>query len=756
MIKIALDEQGKFETDRTSLLFIGGFLFDDKGNEYELSNEIKRIRAYYKSVLSKVNPELAYPRDLHPNGDGQRNSEVIAPVKQMFDDTIPEFLSFGTVDGEELRDESGETIFPRKGEYHLFVYFKSAEGKKGLGGNNDMMIRDSFASNLYFHMSQSVVHRIILNNPLYFTPQNNNKGTAKNDVLSLDLELSTRSSAPIDTLDQRLIKEYIKQGFKLSEAKTNSEYKYYSVMNEDIYRTLLAEEMNREKMSDVEISHFTVKSMYYGDDAKYMEYQYLADTLCACIGYKLTENKEDWIYAFDERLDLLNPKSKNLVFAYDDIDDYYNRAWDHYKKGRVIEALSEIYDAGVRKGNCSNYYKEKWFCELEDRLIKDITVNSFSDATHDAFRLINTNNLDQDKLLFIQQQLEKMSSVVADKYDSEESRAVALFNLYEVGMSAYCHIGDSENALIYYEKAKKYAAYADFESFLRISNKLVVCLEDSFEWDKAEIIAKDIVGYQELASDMKRSIFDNDLEYVHEGKAISQHARVLAVMRDANAEEEFRKSLNKFEKGSANYKITQSYLLHFLADMGYKEKFEEELTDYMDGMSSYPERINALLKMTADRNAPIHKSYALYIVIRGLYCFGDDNIDSGLWAKLRDIETHIKTVDKKEPQGHPWELIYKYIELIALKKGALKYAEKYEDMRHKCLRNEGKTITALNMYSDAEISDMKQDKNDRNAICDELVHFLKANFSAFSDRVFSNNADERYNELGQVFAFMYK
>lgn len=71
---------------------------------------------------------------------------------------------------------------------------------------------------------------------------------------------------------------------------------------------------------------------------------------------------------------------------------------------------------------------------------------------------------------------------------------------------------------------------------------------------------------------------DNGFEAM--GKAHSQRGQVYAFKREQCAEAEFRAALVHFEEASANYKITQSYLLQYYLDTGNKEAYLEEAEGY--------------------------------------------------------------------------------------------------------------------------------------------------------------------------------
>lgn len=60
---------------------------------------------------------------------------------------------------------------------------------------------------------------------------------------------------------------------------------------------------------------------------------------------------------------------------------------------------------------------------------------------------------------------------------------------------------------------------------------------------------------------------NNEQDYLEEAKSISQLARIYSEKQDLQAEQLYREVLKKLEHGSANYKITQSHLLHCCADI---------------------------------------------------------------------------------------------------------------------------------------------------------------------------------------------
>lgn len=753
MITISLDEFGEFEKEDNKPLFVAGLIFDDQEEsgavQVEEWTERERVRAYYRKVIEDAGEGFSYPQDLHSNGDTERDRNVIGPVKTKVAKTLPEFIAKGTYDGKPLTNENGNRIRDRKGKYHLFVMLKSDDGKKRLLAQNaNMLAKDDWAANRYFHMASSVVNRIIFHNPLY----------APGRTPAINIDIATRSTGNVSELDNELVEEFKKQAYRASEIE-NSNYKFYSIMNADIYRTLIAQEMINSGNVSVKIDKLYVKSIQYDPDKQMMEFLYLSDSICSILGYKLNGNSaDDWLEQIARRTDEINPENENLIFGYDEIDNSFSNAWSCYERKNLFDALSITYDAKITKGKFAEHYRDTWFPYLEDRVRETITPEYFNKSVNELSALLTINNLDQEKLLYLMQQFELMVDKVADKYRSTDMRSATLYKLYDAGVSAFCHVGNAAKALEYYEKCKKYAFYVGVDAYLNTNNKLVVCLEDSFGWDKGVEIANENVSIQQLASEMKREVLKKGDEsvFLDEAKAISQLARILASKREADAEIYFKDALNKLEKGSANYKITQSYLLHFYADMNMKEEYDAELVDYFDGKNTINQRLRYITSSDEDVHSAFSNEYAIYVLVRGLFYFHQDEIDDALWEKLCEMDATLTKKNGKEPSGHPWEITYKYLEMLAIKRKDDNARKLFAQLKRDRLSYRGEIIEALEMFGDAEVADYENQKDLRDSITKDLASFMKDNFTALDNKTFSDNGEERYQELQKYFTFMYR
>ena len=753
MITISLDEYGNFETEENRPLFVAGLIFDDQDQQGSMQGEARRererITAYYNKVMQEAGEGVSYPKDLHSNGDIERDHKVIGPVKSKIAETLPEFIKNGTYAGKSLINESGKKISARKGKYHLFIMLKSDDGKKRLLSNNaNMLANDDWAANRYFHMASSVVNRIIFHNPLY----------APGHMPKISIDIATRSTGNLNDLDGNLVAEFKKQAYRVNQID-NSNYKFYSIMNADIYRTLIAQEMINSGNISVNIDSLYVKSIQYDPTKQMMEFLYLSDSICSILGYKLMgDSADDWLSQIVKKIEIINPDNDNLVFGYDEIDNSFSKAWNYYECKDLFEALSITYDAKLKKGKFAEYYRDTWFPYLEKRVRETVTPEYFNKCINELSALLTINNLKQEKLLYLMQQFELMVEKVSDKYRSIDMKSATLYKLYDAGVSAFCHIRNATKALEYYEKCKEFAFYVGVDAYLNTNNKLVVCLEDAFEWDKGLEIAKEDISNQQLASEMKREILKNgdESDFLDEAITISQYARILAEKRDPTAEKFFKEALGKLEKGSANYKITQSYLLHFYADMNMKKEYDEEVSDYFDGKTTFKQRLRYITRVDEAAHSVFSNEYALYVLVRGLFYFHQDEIDDTLWNKLCELDVLLTQKDGKEPSGHPWEITYKYLEMLAIKRKDDNARKLFAKLKRERLNYRGEIIVALEMFGDAEVANCENNIARRDALTNDLVSYLKNNFRILKERAFSSNGDERYQELQNYFTFMYR
>ena len=766
MLTLALDEYGDFEgiRDENEPVYIAGLIYDDKNISGEERLERNRIKAYYQAVIAEAaegaagawTHEFVYPDALHSKSDGMRDHYVVRPVKELVRITLPEFIRRGTYRGNMLKWKNPEGIIrdflPRQGQYHIFVILKSDAGiKKLLAGNANILAKDDYASNLYFHMADEMICRLIFYNPVI------------REVKDISLDIATRSSGNM-LMSDPLAQEYKRQGYKaiLCDENDPGGKVYFNLTNADIYRSVIAEEILDAQQPDINIAEFNVTPIQYKASARRMEFLYMADTICSYLQFDIEgEDAEGWLGAIAGRTRDLTGRDDNLIFGYDEIDIIYAKAWNMYQEGDLYKALSIAYDAGKREGAFAAFYKNLWFEKLEERVRECRDVSDFNMAVRKLNETLNNNSLDSDKALYILRVLEEMAPEVEKEFRSPEARGI-LYLLNDIGVTVYCHIGDSVTAEKYFEKCTQLAGTVSLEAYLGTRNKMVVFCCDYFEMDRAEEIADENMVYQELLTDLKKEVHLQGVSedgYTALGKAHSQRGQVYAFKRDPRAEDEFRTALENFEPGSANYKITQSYLLQHYLDTGRKDAYLEEAESYFDGKEKLAEQLKYIVDEGARYDSLINMTYALYVFIKGLYLFRLGEMSDRVWKDLQSLERRFARKIAKpgwKLSGHPSELIFKYMRLIALSRNDPEAEQVYAKRMAGCLPYHGPTEDAIRMLVEIESADKKGETGCRDELTDALCRFMADRFKAFKALEIPAEGDIRFSWLKDTITFMYR
>lgn len=764
MLTYALDEYGDFEgvKDDRNPVFIAGLIYDDAGSD-DTRTERKRIRAYYEAVITDASDKadngfsFRYPDALHSNRDRDRNSNVVAYVKEQVRSTLPEYIQKGTYQGKKLyypnRGGKMSAFDERKGEYHLFAILKSDAGlEKLLSENAGILAKDDYASNLYFHMADELISRLIFYNPVI----------EKIETVSLDI--ATRSSGDIDGQSQ-LAMEYKRLGYKanLSDPDDPDNSKvYFSLTNADTYRSVIAEEIIDAWKPNIKIEEFNVRSIAYRKDAKNMEFLYMADSICSILGYDIRgKSADEALPVITRKTGEISGREDDLIFGYDEIDRIYAKAWAKYKEGDLYKALSITFDASQKTGVFADFYEKRWFRRLEEKIQRNKDISDFNMAVRKLNETLNNNTLDQEKSFYILNVLEKIADRLGSELHSPEARKI-LYTLNDIGVTAYCHIGDSKNAERYLEKCKECAGLVSLEDYLSTRNKMVVYCCDNFEPERAAELADENITYQELLSDLRKGMENLGVPCDAEealGKACSQRAQVYAFMREKRAEAEFRKALGYFETDSSNYKITQSYLLHFYLDAGEREAYLAEAESYFGGNRGLSQQLKYMIEEGARQDPLINVKYALYVWVRGLYEFRREEMTEALWTKLERIESIFgKKIGKKdwELTGHPAELIFKYMRLLAIAGGDFNAEKLYAKRMKECLLYHGATEDAIRMFGEIECAEAKGDRETVEKLSIETAAFLREKFAAFHDQEPIKDGEICLQWLRERISFMYR
>lgn len=759
MITISLDEFGDFEGvgNEKKPVFIAGVIFDDNSIKGEEKQERSRIESYYRMVIAEAangDRSFNYPCSLHVAG--KAHDERVAAVKDLVRKTLGEFLQKGTYKGKPLQrvvksgNKQTTVDFPaREGRYRIFVFLKSDVGmKKLLKEKTNFLAKDDFGSNLYFHMVSEVIPRIMFHNPRI------------RYISEVSLNIATRASESLEKSSQR-VKDYKKLGYKPEKSKEENKV-FFRLTNADTYRSVIAQEMIRSNKSSIQIKDFKVVSIGYYDNAWKQEFLYLADSICSILNYKLKgKNSGQWLEEIALRVEYLTGSKENMIFGYDEVDTIYELAWNKFEEGDYYKALSLSYDGCQLQGAFADYYKTVWFHNLEEKIMEESNVSNFTMSVRKLHETLTNNTLNQEKAMYVLEKLEKMVSAIEPKFRNPESQSV-LYYLYDAAVSAYCHIGDSKQAEHYFEKCIKYANRVGIQEFINTRNKMVVFCCDNMDFRRALDIANDNLMYQNFIKNVRNDIPElknYDTDSVSLGKSYSQQGQVHGFLRYDDTEDIFKQALDCFEMGSADYFITESYLLHHFIDCGKKDLFEKYAAEYFGGKESWSNRLKYLVSEGFKADPLFNFKYALYVYIKALYVFYMEQLTEELWNKLSDIEEYVSKATKQENwklQGHPAELNYKYLYLIAVNRKDMGAAKRFQEALRSCLVYMGDTEKVIMMFNEAECAHAAKDDKLRDEKTLQLSTFLKKQFSSCKELEISEDGETRYYMLDSLITYMYR
>lgn len=761
MLTYALDEYGDFEglQHKNEPIYIGGLIYDDHSVNGETVLERKRVKAYYESVIADVasnTPNIdgfSYPEALHSDGNRFRDHNIVRPVKEKIRTSLAEFVQHGTYMGNKLqyKGRNGELrdFQNRSGEYFVFVILKSEQGMtRLLNQNANILAKDDYASNLYFHMADELISRLIFHNPII------------DNIQEISLNLATRRSALLDN-NSDLFREYKEQGYSAEQVE-DGKYQF-KLTNPDVYRSVISKEILAAEKPNIKIAKFDVDSIrYHSYASRGMEFLYMADSICSILGFDIEgTNADEWLKCINSRVKEITGKAENLVFGYDEIDNIFSKAWAKYAEGDYYKALSIAFDAGKLGGEFAGYYKGLWFKKIEEKIVASPDVADFNMAVRKLNETLNNNTLDQDKCFYILGVLEKLVPDMEQRFHSPEAKRI-LYTLYDIGVTACCHIGDSRGAEEYFEKCKQYAGLVSLDDYLSTRNKLVVFCCDYFEMDRAEELSDENIMYQELLTDLKKELnLPGASESVFEsmGKVHSQRGQVYAFRRKVCAEDEFRLALTHFAEDSANYKITQSYLLHHYLDMNNKEAYIAEAERYFGGKKKLIDQLKYIVDEGSKHDSLINMKYALYIYVRALYLFGLSELNDRAWSELQNVEVRFgKKIKKKNWKltGHPSEIIFKYMRLIAISRNEDELEEKYAQRMADCLVYYGITEDVVRKFGEIEVMNLKGNLEYRDELSLNLCKKLSDDYAAFHEITISEDGEARYQWLENQVTFMYR
>jgi hypothetical protein len=743
MITISLDEQGAFEQSENSggndTVMIAGIVFDDAGDPEEVEREKSRIREFFENVCHECGS--VYPNDLHLQpGQGERVSYV-ARTKEKYRRTLPGFLKDGTYERMQIRSDDGKV---RLGTYYVYAMVKSIDGKKQMIRSEvSNLVNDQINSNLYFNMAGDVLSKLLYGN------------NALADQKEVSLQLATRVQ---NGFSQELT-EYTDVGYNMGKPNDEGRTRVF-LTNGDVFRSSLQRDMLLEPENDKTIRKISAEPIRYNNPDLGQEFLYLADAVCTVLGYKVTYDSEgEYLKTTWDRMGNLAGENR-LLYVYDDVDTVFARAWRAAKNEDIYAALSGAFDAYRMPGEAAAFYEEVWEPQLMELLKKHTDLWSLTRAIRTFAQSTRSNNLSQEKLVYVFGHLKKLAKKLSKELRSTNPQDQAiLYELYDAGASAFNHMGDPKKAGECLKKCEQYAPYVSIDHEIRNRNKAAVQLCDSFRYREAEELVRASYEFCRITGETQKKLFGEDSNYNSSEYAIvcSQMGQVYAYQMDARAEEVFQEALGLLGKGTPNYYITESYLLHYYLEVKDRSSYEHYAEEYFGGNTDLSKQLEYLIREGSVKENPIiSMKFALYVFLKAIFTFYLEELPRDLSLKLLDIRAAIEAVSPDglgQINGHPWEISYKYLAMITASMGMEDISASYEREMEACISGAGGTIGVINAFGALELAKFR---NKAGSFSDEQ----KSRIAEIGQMIAAINPElagiETYEELERVVTYSYR
>ena len=707
MLTIALNEYGDFHhlgQDEESLKlihFIAGIVYDDMDNAQDAINERIRLDRFFRAVAKDS-------RSLYPQGffgklksdeteEGKGREKFNSNAKKdmrifrdAIDAALPKFLAHGTYNGEEL------VAMPRVGHYAIALTLKSEAGKtEYLQPSMSNLLHDKVASNLYWHMADGLVSRLVFTNPFAF------------GVQRVRLELATQMIDVLDSERERLI-EYSQLGYTPYEYQDEQLKKEVitssQVANAFAYRASLDRHMVESNRPDLDVKLRTVSLRMEEDDPESTirnAFLYLATYICTNFIYYGADREANDVFKFKKLVDFsnkLNPTHQNLLFVYDNVDTYFEKAMQSYLNDDYFDALCYTYDAYNCESRFQSYYKTNWFPFLEELIHSADDRIAIERAVQDFVNYANQSRIDAGKLHYVYDQL---------KYVLEDIQHLSLvdqrlvYAFYDGGVTAFNHLGESEFAVSCFQKCQSLAHTVPLETYMQTVRRRIVAKLDSYAYDDALTLANYVVEYEEQIQGLREKLSMDD-KSVSLGQAYSQLGQVYAYLKREEAESYFVKALSIFQEGTSDYYRTLSYLLHYYIDAEKQRDYE---TWAPKGAVKVSEQLTYITSMTDDDKVVQHESYALYVYIKALYEFYKHAVGKDVIQRIVALGKEVAQTLNYSVKGHPWELIFIYMSLLGYDWNYMTDVEYFKDCIRKTVDNPGPAIRNIMAYGEMRIAE---------------------------------------------------
>ena len=229
---------------------------------------------------------------------------------------------------------------------------------------------------------------------------------------------------------------------------------------------------------------------------------------------------------------------------------------------------------------------------------------------------------------------------------------------------------------------------------------------DGYDYEEALELAQYVVDVEEQIQAI-RAPLQMGKRAISLGQSYSQLGQVYAYMEQSEAESYFLQAIDIFTVDTDDYYRTVSYLLHYYIDADKQDAYERWAPNYFAGHVNIVDQSRFLMNMTDDEKVVQHESYALYVYIKALYQFYRAEMSNELMEYLIKLGRTVGATLDIAPKGHPWELIFTYLALLAYEKDYKVDAEYFRSCIGRSVENAGQVISNIITYGELRFAQCK-------------------------------------------------
>ena len=490
-------------------------------------------------------------------------------------------------------------------------------------------------------MTQMAIRNLVINNP-------------KLQDRNYALHLATRILSEYATTDDRK-SQAVRLGMPQVRDQNGNFTQSYHLTDANSYISMLSAGIMDDERENVNFDLMVEPIRYHYDPGcnKVQAFMLLADIVCNLVKPEVKAQGGQLPQKLLAKLNQLTPHEENMVWCYHDVDFALRRALDCMIEGRWFRCLQHLYAIKSQEHDQGVFYREHWMEPVLEQLRQRKAPQMITEAAGQLAEYLQKPNAEMGEARFIAEEL-----LALLEEDQEDSRyGFCRYQLNSCLLTLHNHTGDHEQAETCYRLCERYAVSAPLVEYLELRNGYSVTLLNRKQYEKALENTRKTVELEALADEMKRKAFGGQEGIsIHHGRSLSQLGQCYSYLEQYDrAVECFLAALQGFEDSPVDRQITRSYLLHAYIEAGKKREFSDLAADYF-GSSDSKAQLEGIYQME-NTTYP----YALLVYLKGWYRLNPN----GFYARIAGplLEGVLK---KGQGQtAHPWQLIWKYVALLA-------------------------------------------------------------------------------------------